>query len=364
MKVLFDYQIFTSQEYGGVSRYYMELKNELEKINGIQIDIKPLFPRNRYFQKKYHRKIYISKNKNWILFTEILNKMYNFLLCLINRYDVVHITWNARYLNRLCKSKLIVTVHDMIHELYMEDAVIEIRNKKRAIEDSAIIVADSYSTKNDILRLYPYIDEKKIKVVYLGTNHLPAAQKPSSVLLPAKYILYVGRREGYKNGMFYIKSIPRLLQMEPDLHFVFVGGERWNSSEEKLVDQYRDRIVQLQVSDAELAYIYQNAAAFVYPSLYEGFGLPVLEAFDNKCPVICSDTSSLPEVGGKAALYFDPLDMEDMIKQVMKVLDSEELQSEMIKKGQERVKTFTWEKSAQEICDIYRSLKESAYERT
>ncbi len=356
MKVLFDYQIFTQQEYGGVSRYYIELKQELGKNKDCFIDIKVLFPKNKYLEKKLHRRTFPLKNKYWNLFVEIINKVYDLLLCIFHKYDIVHLTWNARYLNNVCKGKLVVTIHDMIHELFMKNATIEIRNKKRAIEDSTLIITISHSTKKDILNIYPYIDENKIKVVYSGTTHLPKAKKPTSIIIPDNYLLYVGKRENYKNGYFYMNCIDELLMKKDDLYFIFVGGEIWNKEESELVKKHADRVIQLQVTDAELAYLYQNAIAFVYPSLYEGFGLPILEAFDNHCPVICSNTSSLPEVGGDAALYFEPTEKKELIDQIMKIINNPDLRNEMIKRGVERTKLFTWENTAKEIYEIYKIL--------
>lgn len=356
MNILFDYQIFAQQEYGGVSRYYIELKQELEKNKDCFIDIKVLFPQNKYLEKELHRRTFTSKNKYWNLFVELINKVYDLILCIFHKYDIVHLTWNARYLNDVCKGKLVVTIHDMIHELFMKNATIEIRNKKRAIEDSTLIVADSYSTKNDILSIYPYVDEEKIKVVYLGTNHLPLPKKPIGISLPKNYLLYVGKRDGYKNALFYMTCIEKILVNNHNLYFIFAGGGSWSKEEQDFVDKFGDRILQLQVSDAELAYLYQNAIAFVYPSLYEGFGLPILEAFDNQCPVICSNTSSLPEVGGDAALYFAPTAEKELIDQIMKIINNPDLRNEMIKKGVERTKLFTWENTAKEIYEIYKTL--------
>lgn len=356
MKILFDYQIFAQQEYGGVSRYYIELKQQLEKNKDCFVDIKVLFPKNKYLAKELHRRIFPSKNKYWNLFVELINKVYNLTFCVINKYDIVHLTWNARYLNSFCKGKLVVTIHDMIHELLIKDATIEIRNKKKAIEDSSLILTISNSTKKDILNIYPYIDENKIKVVYLGTTHLPEAQKPASIIMPDNYLLYVGKRGSYKNGYIYMSCIDELLMKKDDLYFIFVGGEIWNEAEKRLIEKHADRIIQLHVSDEELSYLYQNAIAFVYPSLYEGFGLPILEAFDNNCPVICSNTSSLPEVGGDAALYFEPTQKKELIDQIMRVINDLDLRNEMIKKGVERTKYFTWENTAKEIYEIYKAI--------
>ena len=150
--------------------------------------------------------------------------------------------------------------------------------------------------------------------------------------------------------------IEKILVNNQDLCFIFVGGGSWSEEEQVIVDKFGDRVLQLQVSDAELAYLYQNAIAFVYPSLYEGFGLPILEAFDNQCPVICSNTSSLPEVGGDAALYFAPTAEKELIDQIMKIINKPDLRNAMIKKGVERTKLFTWENTAKEIYEIYKTL--------
>jgi glycosyltransferase involved in cell wall biosynthesis len=109
-------------------------------------------------------------------------------------------------------------------------------------------------------------------------------------------------------------------------------------------------------SDNDLAELYSKAIAFVFPSLYEGFGIPVLEAFASQCPAIISNTSSLPEIGGDAAVYFDPYSIDDMRNQIERVICSSSLQNEMNEKGKERIKLFSWEKCARETMEVYKSL--------
>jgi glycosyltransferase involved in cell wall biosynthesis len=117
-----------------------------------------------------------------------------------------------------------------------------------------------------------------------------------------------------------------------------------------------DRAICKFVSDEQLSELYSKAIAFVFPSLYEGFGIPVLEAFASQCPAVLANSSSLPEISGDAAVYFDPFSIDDMRNQIERVICSPSLQNELIEKGKEQVKIFSWEKCAKETMEVYNSL--------
>ena len=359
MNVLMDYQIFYLQEYGGVSRYHIELCKELRKLDKVDVNICIKYNINEYL-KKYMN---IEKTKypdNFILkkIKRCKDKLSNEMRCYksAKTMDVIHITWTNPYLNNCYNNKMIVTIHDMIHELFWKDDSIykkEIENKKRSIFESTAIIAISENTKKDIIKIYPEVDENKIRVIYHGTNHLP---KPSKLkdTLPDKYILYVGARGEYKGARFFLENVADVLTKK-NIMAIFVGGGTFSQEELKLHRHLNieNFVKQLQVTDAELAYLYKNAICFVYPSEYEGFGFPILEAFDNECPVICTNSSSLPEVGGNAAIYFDKNDGNGLKNAVINLIENEHLRQDCIIKGKERIKFFSWEKCAKETYQLY-----------
>lgn len=360
---MFDYQIFAQQEYGGVSRYHIELARELNKLNDLPIDISCRYSINEYlYEYDGNKKVNINRNKLIRKILKIRNEIFNELKCKrdAKNADIVHITWVNPYLNKEIKGKFVVTIHDMIHELYwsnMSWASKEIARKKVAIYESDAIIAISQNTKKDILKLYPDIPEDKISVIYHGTNHLPIATHFNRKI-PINYILYVGRRQDYKGSDFMIKALSDLLIANKEIKLLFVGGGDFDSQEYRTFEKLGilNSVIQMNVCDAELAYIYQHAICFVYPSLYEGFGFPILEAFDNDCPCICTNASCLPEVGGDAALYFEEGNGGELAEKVKLMINNSKLRQEYINRGKERVKMFTWEKCAKETYEVYKKV--------
>lgn len=229
----------------------------------------------------------------------------------------------------------------MCQEIYEHDELKhEIALKKAHILKSDLIIAVSENTKNDILHFYPVVDPEKIKVIYEAPVKIDNVKEISG--LPDKYILYVGQREKYKNFLFFIDSICDLLKEDKDLYVVCLGpecSENENNTFEKL--GISNKVKFFKINDEELNFAYQNARCMVYPSLYEGFGLPVLEAMQNGCPCVISNTSSLPEVGGNAAMYFDPTNKIDINEKVNKMLNDKSLNIKYSKMGLERVKDFS-----------------------
>ncbi len=368
MRILHDFQIFYIQIRGGVSRYHIELTDELIK-EGYETERFILFPINKYYndrkkisntiREKIYRKFVLSRFNRKLY---LLNRKKTLSRIRRKKYDIVHMTWTDPYLfdAGITTTKIVVTIHDMIHELLLDksdDIKDEIYKKKRAIYESDGIIAISENTKADILRLYQDIDPNKIRVIYHGTNHLPNPIKNVQIDNMEKYLLFVGVRDDYKRGMWFIKEICGLLK-EKNLKLLFVGGRSFSNEEKELIDKcgIADRVLQLDLSDGELAYAYRNAVCFVYPTLYEGFGFPILEAFDNGCPVVCTRSSSLPEVGGDAATYFDTDDADSMREKICDFCDKPSVREMYVKKGFDRTHLFKWEKTAEETLNFYNDM--------
>jgi glycosyltransferase involved in cell wall biosynthesis len=249
----------------------------------------------------------------------------------------------------------VLTVHDMIHELYKEYFVGDketIIYKKRLILASNHIIAVSENTKNDLIKIFPEV-RNKISVIYHGSSF----QQLEDNISKENYILFTGARWGYKNYFIFIRAVAPLLK-KYDLKLICTG-QPFNDEEKDLLNnlQITNRTTCIFSSENQLSELYSKAKAFVFPSLYEGFGIPILEAFASNCPAILSNTSSMPEIGADAAVYFDPNSIEDMRKQIERVITSASLQNELIKKGQEQVKKFSWEKCAKETMEVYKKLQ-------
>lgn len=365
IKILFDHQAFTFQDFGGVSKYYSELIPNLNLIN-IQASLPLLLSNNENlsfisdFEKKRFFKHQKIKGKH--RFLDVINALDTSLKLVSNNYDVFHPTY-YKYpsIYNFAKkkiAKIAVTVYDMNHELYPElfmknDSTIT--QKKYVIEKADIVFAISESTKNDIVKLLG-IKESKIYVTPLNAE----INKKSEIVLnlPTKYILFVGHRDGYKNFILFVKSILPLFVKDNDLKLVCLGAGGFSESEKDffVTKNLQDKILHFKYKETELYSFYNNALLFVFPSLYEGFGLPILEAFDSECPCALSNSSSLPEVGGDAAMYFDPKSQSSILHTIEKIIYSKEIRYELINKGIERKKVFSWKNCAEKTLNGYKSL--------
>ncbi|MBN1445119.1 MAG: glycosyltransferase family 4 protein [Candidatus Omnitrophica bacterium] len=361
MKILFDNQIFFSQRYGGISRYFTELIKHLNQYDDVEAVLPMTLSENIHlprrlklpldalctmdFRGKYRMLRYINKR----LSVNVLKK---------RKYDIFHPTYyDPYYLSLDIQKPVVITVFDMIHELFPSyfPPYDETRDmKKTAVGKADRIIAISQSTKKDLC-LQLNVAPEKVTVIYLASSLSNVPLKKTAV--PEKYLLFVGTRYGYKNFEFFITAIAPLLK-DKKVFIFCAGGGAFNESEQKLFAEtgLQDYIFYKEVSDEELKYCYKNAIAFVLPSLYEGFGLPVVEAFSCGCPVLLSDCSSLPEVAGDAGLYFNPLSKESIFSAVSIVLDTHFDRQKYIEKGYSLSKNFTWEKTTEKTLSLYREL--------
>ena len=376
MKILFDNQIFELQKYGGISRYFCELFKKFNNYSDIQYQLPIRNSINEYLSKiepfnkqdlyphvtaRMRGKTLINKILD--IFDKNSNKNIVKKALLEQNFDIFHPTYYSPYfLKYLGSKKLVVTIYDMIHEIYPEyflsDKGKTINNKRKLVMRADKIIAISESTKKDIIKFYN-IPEDKIKVIYLGNSLIPSQNELSDKTNICKgYILFVGSRNLYKNFLFFVKSVAPLLKKDPNLKIITTGGGKFSPEETSLFNQLEivDQISQVSVNDTELAKLYKNAICFVFSSLYEGFGIPILEAMSCDCPAVLSNTSSLPEIGGDAAEYFDPMNSDNILNAVSKVINNKELRKMMILKGKEQLKKFSWDKTAKETVELYRDI--------
>jgi len=254
----------------------------------------------------------------------------------------------------------------MIHELYPDYFFANDptrARKKKLIEQAEAVIAISENTKSDIIK-FANIDPDRISVIYLGNpfEHLDRLHQVKSNFefptLEKPYILFVGNRNGYKNFIFFINSVAKLLKKNEDLCIYCAGGGSFTQPELKIFNKLNisSKVRFVRTNDLIMKYLYKNAYSFIFPSLYEGFGLPILEAFSCGCPALLSNSSSLPEVGADAACYFDPTDPESLIQSIEMVHSDGHYREKLIRKGFERLRQFTWENTALSTKKVYDNL--------
>lgn len=225
----------------------------------------------------------------------------------------------------------------------------------RVARTSRAVITPSKYTKRGIQN-HAHISPDKITVTYEAADAITA--KPVPVRLPSKdYLLYVGQQSDYKNIHRLILAHQELLLTHPTLQLVLAGSKNKSlQMNEAWVAKhgYKNIIFTGFVSDGQLAWLYQHAEAYVFPSLMEGFGLPGLEAMRAGAPVISSDATCLPEIYGNAAHYFDPYDVGDMVTKIGQVLTDPTLRETLIKNGAKRVDEFSWQRMAEQTLAVYK----------
>jgi glycosyltransferase involved in cell wall biosynthesis len=366
MNILYDGQVFSFQEYGGVSRYYCELLRQFSLMEGVAPSLIIKYSNSRCLREidfahvKYFCPAHRFKGRNEII--KFLNRKHvrhNFHV--LSRPDVFHPTYYDPYfLNFLGDIPFVLTIYDMSHELYPKlfsrfDFTAE--NKKKIAAKASRIIAISEHTKKDIMTLLN-VPASKIDVIPLATTLSPGKIDKADISLPDNFILYVGKRNTYKNFPFLLDAINALSQMNILPSLLCAGGGKFTAQEQKNIRKLKlpDRIFQMEVDDSLLAYLYSKAQAFVFPSLYEGFGIPVLESFACGCPALLSNRSSLPEVGGDAARYFDPESVPSLAEKLAEVIENKTLADDMIINGFNRLKSFSWKSTTLKTLETYKKV--------
>lgn len=378
MKVLFDHQAFEFQRWGGVSRYYLEL---LRGLPG-RAEVELALARSRHVNvpelndllgleitDRGHRETFlggarfpgtkqlysVAKRLFPTLNAPRVNRERALARIRAGGFDLLHPTYfDPYFLDALGDRPFVLTVYDLAHDVFpalfaaSDDTA---ARRARLVAKAARILAISHHTKQDLVERL-HVDPERIDVVHLGFAwSAPEAPPPP---LPARYVLYTGTRFAYKNWAPFVEAIAPLLLAEQDLHLVCTGHPL-TAHERAHLERLgiAARVVHVDATDGILRALYRRATVFVFPSLYEGFGFPALEAFAEGCPAALARTSSLPEVGGDAAVYFDPNDAASIRETVGRVLADAPLRADLAARGRERVRAFTWEQTCAGTADAY-----------
>ena len=370
MRILFDHQIFSLQKYGGISRYFYHLLQEAEKMN-VEIALPVYFSNNVYLKKlsksKHqsflpdthlgikHKIIDKKEQKNWAYIKNYLKS---------GKYDIFHPTYyNPYFLDYLGDKPFVLTIHDMIPErfpslLAQEKEIIE--NKKRLALKANKIIAVSQATKKDIIKFYN-LPSSSIHVIHHGStfSELQIKHKtPKSMKLPDRYLLYVGNRYSYKNFFGLLEALIPVFTNDPKLKLLCAGGGKFRPEERDWVKEHgiKKNLLQKDIKDEKLIEIYNQALFLIFPSLYEGFGLPILEAFSTNCPVLVSNIAPFREIAQDAAVYFDPTDILDMREKIIFFLNNSTLRNELRQKAKKLVLRYRWKHALEKTMQVYEEV--------
>lgn len=364
IKILYDGLIFSQQPAGGISRYFSNVIDHLPAPfqPGLATIRKNTvnYPARPDLRVHYYERFGFWPGR---LSYEVEPYYFDWIA---RGYPIIHPTYYgllARKPFKKLRSKVVLTVYDMIHEVFaatLDPTGEEAASKRGAIRRADAILCISENTRLDLLRFYPDVPPENVFVTYLAAGlsfGMTAGPEP----VPEKpYLLYVGGRSKYKNFPGLLRAFARIAPDHPDLELCAVGVDPFWGEELILISELglEGRVRYLgNLEDAHLAKTYRHCVAFVYPSAYEGFGIPPLEAMACGAPTVVSDRSSLPEVVGDAALLFNPDDPGQLVERLDQVVRAGSgLRDELIAKGFAQARRFDWQKTADQTAAVYAGL--------
>ena len=359
VRVAFDEQIFALQFYGGISRMFAELAKQFYANPGMGVELLPL---NAPVINRYILDDDLVRSR---MAVRDAKHEYRSLLRYMARIqprpgnDIVHNTFYLPHgLSGYPGAKRVVTVHDMIPEMMptTRRRLDFLTLKKRYVTNADHVICVSESTKEHLLDTYGAI-KAPISVVHHGVDpqFTPGAARHPG--LPERYVLFVGNRSQYKDASVLMKAFADVAHHEPDLALLFVGGGAFTAAELRYLKSLGidGRAVQTSLPDTVMPAAYGNALMCVFPSRFEGFGLPALEAMACGTPTVLAQGTSLPEVGGTAAAYFEPGDADGLADVMEKMILNPTLRTHHREAGIDRARRFTWRKSAEETVSAYTS---------
>lgn len=362
MRILYDGQIYKYQAAGGITRYFANLISRLPQSFMPHLTIPP--QQEIIYPVHSNLKILKYNSLRPLRLFNNLEKYYFQSIAAFKNFDIVHPTYynslTQQNLNKYC-NPIVITVYDMVHEIFrnkIDPKGEHVELKRKAISTAQKIICISENTKKDLINFYS-VPEEKITVTYLASS-IDASLSYGTEPVPSHpYYLYVGSRDSnYKNFDTLLLAFRKAVSVKPEIKLCVVGYP-FSETEVKLIADLNlsDRIEHYAyASDAHLAKLYRCSLAFVYPSLYEGFGIPPLEAMSCGTAVIASNCSSIPEVVADAGILFDPKSTSDLADILLLLLDNSAERDRLITKGHQRAKGFSWDKTVAQTLDVYYSV--------
>ena len=369
MKIAFDNQTFIDQAYGGVSRYACELATRLDGLPDTRARVFAPLHRNAYLDAAPRRVRGTAFKLPFVKHTSRLIRLASKALAApaLAAYspDILHRTYYQFHTGRAGKARTVLTVYDMIHErfanLFPNEPHLSAQ-KRRAVAECDHVICISRQTQIDLIELFS-VPPQKTSVVYLGFECGSVAPGDRAVVDKLTggrpYILYVGSRSGYKNFHRLAQAYAASARLRAGWVLLCFGGGAFTPAEREQLEELGiadGQCLQAGGGDELLNSMYAGADVFVYPSLYEGFGIPPLEAMALDCPVICGDQGSIPEVVGEAALRCDVQDSAAIRSALEQLLDDPTASASLRAAGRERCRQFSWDACARQTRKIYEEL--------
>ena len=370
MRVVVDGIIFQTQKYGGISRIFHEIMPRICALDqnaqfvlytdGILLQDPPSHP--RIIQKKnFPLYSFLRPQRLWAPLTPVLRQIFQKMVL----GDGQGVLWHSTFFTRPkgWKGKRVVTVYDLIHEKFSHlfngrDDDLFRKEKKECIEQADAVITISETTRQDVHKLYG-TPLSSIFPAHLACSEafkvLGENEKKPLPLITKPFLMYVGGRVHYKNFDVLVQAFDRWPQAK-HAQLVLVGDALNEAEERKLreLNILEHVCVMSKASDDTLCQLYNQAAAFVYPSLYEGFGIPLLEAMSCGCPVVASRIPTTQEIAADIPLYFEPTSVEGLVHALTQVFQGKDM--ERVASGLSRAKTFSWDQTAEETLKVYRKV--------
>lgn len=364
LRVAFDHQAFCRRPYTGISRYFTRLAQEFLEFS--QVDARIVAPvhvnallgtsvigaRSGHFLPWHPRVLRpLIRQVSGVAARARIGRW---------RPDLVHETYFDSLASAPRGTPMVLTVFDLVHERYpglFPFHARTLRAKQRAIERASALICISQATADDLADVYPGAEQRS-RVIHLGVDTKPQDHPPPALSGVRPFFLFVGERGGYKNFPALAKAFASSTLLAPDYQLVCCGGGALTRAERAQLAALGigSRVRQVRANDQSLDSLYRSATALVYPSVCEGFGLPLLEAMTRGCPVLASQAAALREVAGPAARFFDPHDIDEMRGALETLALAPELAARLRSAGFERVRRFTWQRCARETLQCYRML--------
>ncbi|MDA9334087.1 glycosyltransferase family 4 protein [Actinomycetota bacterium] len=359
MRVAMDEQIFAIQRYGGISRLFYELAKQFTTTPDLGVELLPISAPivNQYVLDNPDLtaalRTHPAKNSISALATYFSHRTD------ARGAQIVHNTFYLPHgLTGGKGARRIVTIHDMIPELLPKTRrrLDLLTMKRRYVHQADHIICVSAATRGDLVRLYPEITAP-ISVVHHGVDPVFTPDILRWSDLPERYILFVGNRDQYKDADILMKAFAAFAKEFTETTLLFVGGGDFTTKEIKLMHTLgiTQRVSQRSLPDAEMSSAYCNAIFTVFPSRFEGFGLPALESMASGTATILANSTSLPEVGGEAALYFESGNVSDLAEKMLDLATNPQLRGQLAKAGIYQAQGFSWAKCATETASVYQA---------
>lgn len=362
MRILYDGMIYMLQAVGGINRYFDNLISRLPEKD---------IPCLTTYQScntilPVHRNLHVINYPRYKpgIFCSALRPVFFRAVTQWQQPEIAHPTYYAllsgQSLSKAYRCPVVITVYDMILEKFADQLDPTGRNreiKRKAVSSADAVLCISENSKKDLLEWYN-IPEERIRVTPLASELRLTSSNGSEAYPERRYFLYVGGRDGYKNFDGLLKSFARISAKHADICLCVVGQTFSEAEQLRIAElQLTDRIEHFgHASDGQLARLYHQSIALVYPSLYEGFGIPPLEAMCCGTPVIACNASSIPEVVGDAGLLFDPKASDELTELLLLLIENESERERRIMQGYEQSRYFSWDKTAMQTVAVYQAL--------